>query len=80
MKMVHGTFKSFKEMGAAMGVKAPKEQPEAVHKCKNCGGPLTHIPGTNAWICEFNKLEDVEMPNGTSVQVFSKCNNFILTE
>lgn len=79
MKMVHGKFSSFKEMGAAMGIKLPKERPEA-HKCKNCGGPLSHVNGTNVWLCDFYKMEDAEAPDGTLVQVFSKCKNYILTE
>lgn len=36
MKQVHGTFDSFKTLGAAMGFKTPKTK-EKGHKCPNCG-------------------------------------------
>lgn len=77
MKQVHGTFKSFAEMGKAMGVKIPKaKKPEK--KCPNCGAPLNPVGGSNVWICDFFHLKDEKLPNGTEVQVFRKCNNLVI--
>lgn len=74
---VHGTFNSFKEVAAAMGMKAPKVKAET-RKCKNCGGPLRHVEGTNVWVCDFFKLEDQKLSEDVEVQVFTKCGNKVI--
>ena len=76
MKQVHGTFNSFKDLGAAMNIKS-KEKTET-RKCKNCGQPLRQVPGTNVWMCDYSVMEDQELKDGTQVQVFSKCGNVVL--
>lgn len=69
------TFTNFKDMGAAMGVKMPKAKAEPARKCENCGAPMRKVVGTNIWVCDFHKMTDEKLPNGTSVQVFSECGN-----
>lgn len=74
---VHGTFTSFKDLGAAMKIK-DKVRIETC-KCKKCGQPLRNVPGTNVWMCDFVNLEDAKLPDETEVQVFTKCGNVVLT-
>ena len=71
MKQVHGTFDSFKTLGAAMGFKAPKVK-EKEHKCPNCGGVMERAGDSNVFVCPFNK--------GKPVQVFSKCGKFVIAD
>lgn len=78
MKQVHGTFNSFKDVATAMGMKIKGEKKET-RKCKKCGQPLRHVPGTNVWMCDFVSLEDAKLPDETEVQVFTKCGNVVLT-
>lgn len=77
MKKVHGTFSSFQDLGAAMGVKAAKVE-EKPRKCSVCGGTLHRCGNSNVLACDFSKLEDKELPDGTKVQVFSKCGNIVI--
>lgn len=77
MKNIHGTFKSFAEMGKAMGVKAPQVKPKVL-KCPNCGGPLNRVGESNVWTCDFFRLSDDKLPDGTAIQVFEKCNNLVI--
>lgn len=76
MKQVHGTFDSFKTLGAAMGFKAPKEKE---HKCPNCGGVMERVGNSNVFVCPFNKLEKRDL-KGKPVQVFSKCGKFVIAD
>lgn len=77
MKQVHGTFKSFKDLGTAMRIKN-REKTEA-RKCKKCGQPLRNVAGTNVWMCGFVNLEDAKLPDNTEVQVFTKCGNVVFS-
>ena len=76
MKQVHGTFDSFKTLGAAMGFKAPKVKE---HKCPNCGGVMERAGDSNVFVCPFNKLEERDL-KGKPVQVFSKCGKFVIAD
>ena len=78
MKQVHGTFTNFKDMGIALGFKVRKEKPEKAHKCENCGGPMHRAGNSNVWVCDFHKLTDEKLPDGTDVQVFAKCENIVI--
>lgn len=78
MKQVHGTFNSFKTLGAAMGFKAPKVE-EKEHKCPNCGGVMERAGNSNVFVCPFNKLEERDL-KGKPVQVFSKCGKFVIAD
>ena len=78
MKQVHGTFDSFKTLGAAMGFKAPKVK-EKEHKCSNCGGVMERAGDSNVFVCPFNKLEECDL-KGKPVQVFSKCGKFVIAD
>lgn len=78
MNKVHGTFTNFKDMGIALGIKMPKEKAEKPMKCSNCGGPMRRAGNSNVWVCDFHKLVDEKMPDGTDVQVFSKCGNIVI--
>lgn len=73
---VHGNFTSFKEMGAALGVKV-KTPKAKVHKCSFCGEPLRQVQGTNVWVCDNPMvIRDAKLKiNGkeTDVQVFGPC-------
>ena len=60
MKQIHGTFDSFKTLGAAMGFKAPKVK-EKEHKCPNCGGVMERAGDSNVFVCPFNKLEESDL-------------------
>lgn len=75
---VHGRFNSFKAMGAALGMKAPKAKPEKERKCPDCGGELRRVGTTNVWMCDFSTLEDAEYKkDGETVKVYviRKCNH-----
>ena len=61
-------------------VKMPKEKKAEVRKCKNCGGPLRSVAGTNIWVCDFFALKDEKLPDGKEVQVFEKCGNQVISE
>lgn len=76
-KNVHGTFNSLEALAKALEIKS-KKQTEKVRKCKNCGGPLRHVEGTNTWVCDFHKLED-KMLKDKEVQIFSSCGNVVLS-
>lgn len=78
MKQVHGTFDSFKTLGAAMGFKAPKVK-EKEYKCPNCGGVMERAGNSNVFVCPFNKLEERDL-KGKPVQVFSKCDKFVIAD
>ena len=78
MKQVHGTFTNFKDMGIALGVKIPKTKEEKPMKCSNCGGPMHRAGNSNVWVCDFSKLTDEKLPDGTDVQVFAKCGNMVI--
>lgn len=78
MKQVHGTFTNFKDMGIALGVKIPKTKEEKPMKCSNCGGPMRRVGNSNVWVCDFSKLTDEKLPDGTDVQVFTKCENTVI--
>lgn len=78
MKQVHGTFDSFKTLGAAMGFKAPKVK-EKEYKCPNCGGVMERVGNSNVFVCPFNKLEERDL-KGKPVQVFSKCGKFVIAD
>ena len=78
MKQVHGTFTNFKDMAVALGFKVPKAKEEKPMKCSNCGGPMHRAGNSNVWVCDFHKLVDEKMPDGTDVQVFSKCGNIVI--
>lgn len=78
MKQVHGTFDSFKTLGAAMGFKAPKVK-EKEHKCPNCGGVMERAGNSNVFVCPFNKLEERDL-KGKPVQVFNKCGKFVIAD
>ncbi len=75
-KNIHGTFNSLESFGKALGIKS-KKQTEKTQKCRNCGGSLRQIEGTNTWVCDFNKLEEKKLGN-KEVQVFSPCGNTVL--
>ena len=77
MKNVHGKFTSFKEMGAALGIKS-KEKAEKPRKCKVCGGLMNKVAG-NVWVCPFHKVT-IEKLGDTEVQVFSECGNRVITD
>lgn len=78
MNKVHGTFTNFKDMGIALGIKMPKEKAEKPRKCTICGGAMKRAGNSNVWVCDFHKLVDEKMPDGTDVQVFSKCGNIVI--
>lgn len=78
MKQVHGTFDSFKTLGAAMGFEASKVK-EKEHKCPNCGGVMERAGNSNVFVCPFNKLEERDL-KGKPVQVFSKCGKFVIAD
>ena len=78
MKQVHGTFDSFKTLGAAMGFKAPNVK-EKEHKSPNCGGVMERAGDSNVFVCPFNKLEERDL-KGKPVQVFSKCGKFVIAD
>lgn len=78
MKQVHGTFNSFKALGAAMGIKTPKVK-EKEYKCPNCGGAMERTGHSNVFVCPFNKLEERDL-KGEPVQVFSKCGKFVIAD
>ena len=78
MNKVHGTFTNFKDMGIALGIKMPKEKAEKPRKCTVCGGHMKRAGNSNVWVCDFHKLVDEKMPDGTDVQVFSKCGNIVI--
>lgn len=78
MKQVHGTFNSFKTLGAAMGFKALKTK-EKEHKCPNCGGVMERAGNSNVFVCPFNKMEERDL-KGEPVQVFSKCGKFVIAD
>lgn len=78
MKQVHGTFDSFKTLGAAMGFKAPKVK-EKEYKCPNCGSVMERAGNSNVFVCPFNKLEERDL-KGKPVQVFSKCGKFVIAD
>lgn len=78
MKQVHGTFDSFKTLGAAMGFKAPKVK-EKERKCPNCGGVMERAGNSNVFVCPFNKLEERDL-KGKPVQVFSECGKFVIAD
>lgn len=80
MNKVHGTFKSFAEVGKALGVKAPKAAKEKERKCEKCGNPLRHVAGTNVWMCDFAALEDKEVGTNKTIQVFTRCRNTVIDE
>lgn len=49
-------FKSFKEMGKAVGIKEREEKrSEKARFCKKCGSKMRHIAGTNVYICDGAK-------------------------
>lgn len=80
MKRVHGTFDSFKTLGAAMGLKTPKTKvKEKEHKCPNCGGVMERVSNSNVFVCPFNKLEECDL-KGKPVQVFSKCGKIVIAD
>ena len=66
------TFKSFTELGNAVGVKPSqkKAKTEKTIKCKVCGSDMHRIPGTNVIACtgKVKNKEGTEKP----------CKNFIL--
>lgn len=72
------TFNSFKDLGVALRIKNKAKANNC--KCKKCGQSLENITGTNVWMCKFASMEDKELKDGTSVQVFSKCGNVVLAE
>lgn len=78
MNKVHGTFTNFKDMGIALGIKMPKEKAEKPMKCSNCGGPMHRAGNSNVWVCDFHKLTDEKLSDGTDVQVFTKCGNTVI--
>lgn len=75
---MNGTYKSFQELAVAMGMKvSPKKAVK--RKCGNCGAPLRNVTGTNVWLCDYSKLEENELADGTAVQVFTPCENVVLS-
>lgn len=78
MNKVHGTFTNFKDMAVALGVKIPKTKEEKPMKCSNCGGPMRRAGNSNVWVCDFHKLMDEKLSDGTDVQVFTKCGNTVI--
>lgn len=78
MNKVHGTFTNFKDMAVALGIKIPKTKEEKPMKCSNCGGPMHRAGNSNVWVCDFHKLTDEKLPDGTDVQVFTKCGNTVI--
>lgn len=79
MKFVHGKFNSFKEMGAALGVKHPKDKADKVKKCEECGANMHRVGGSNVWTCGTTYLVDKKLGD-KDVQVFGICRNTILSE
>lgn len=80
MKMVHGKFSSFKEMGAAMGVKEPKAKAEKPLKCGYCGQDMHRVGNTNVWACGNPYIVDATL-KGKPVQVFgSACPHTTISE
>lgn len=80
MEFVHGTFNSFKDMGAAMGLKAPKGKPEQAMECSYCGQSMHRIGDTNVWACGRPYIVDTTL-KGKPVQVFgSSCPQITIGE
>lgn len=79
LKNVHGTFNSFKEMGAAIGMKAPKGKPTEAIKCPICGQDMSRVGNTNVCVCKNISLRDEKL-KGKDVQVFGVCNFTLLSE
>jgi hypothetical protein len=72
--MAHGTFSNFKDLGAMMGViQKCKPDSSKPRKCPICGNPLKRCDGSNVYACDSSALKDEVLPDGTSVQVFTKC-------
>lgn len=49
-KIKSGTFNSFAELGAAMGIEQKPEK-TITKKCLKCGGRMEQVPGTNVFFC-----------------------------
>lgn len=65
------TFHSFKDAFASMGYKAKEQKKtEKEFKCRVCGSPMIHIPGTNVIKCTGTSTDE----EGKEKQ----CKNFIL--
>lgn len=78
LSATHGTFNSFSALADALGVKASEKREPSPMKCSNCGGPMHRAGNSNVWVCDFHKLTDEKLPDGTDVQVFTKCENTVI--
>lgn len=45
-----GTFHSLSDLGKACGLKE-SEMDERTKKCRKCGKTMTHVDGTNVYLC-----------------------------
>ena len=79
MNKVHGVFKSFSEMGLAMGMK-PKSKSNKPIKCPKCGQSMRRCGNSNVHVCDLALLEEKAMANGTPVQVFTRCETVFIAE
>ena len=75
-------YKSFADAAKMIGIKVKNSTVEKIKEkeCPNCGNTLRHIEGTNVWICDWAKLEDMVTKDGANVQVFTTCGNMVFAE
>lgn len=71
-------FKSFTDMGIALGHDIPAPKEEKVRKCPNCKQPLRHVGTTNVWVCDHATMTDEVAKGGKSVQVFTACGTQVI--
>ena len=74
----HGTLKSVSALADALGGKAREKREPRPVKCSNCGGPMHRAGNSNVWVCDFHKLTDEKLSDGTDVQFFAKCGNMVI--
>lgn len=77
LSKTHGTFTSFSDLGAVLGVKpAPAKKPKAI-KCKKCGGEMTQAGNSNVFVCN-NEIEREIERDGEKVKVKKTCGNYFI--
>ena len=70
----NATYDSLPALGSALGVKPADQPTPKAKKCRKCGKPMRHVPGTNVWLCDT--MVEVEQ-NGVKKMV--PCGNRAIT-
>lgn len=74
-------YKSFTEIAPLFGIVPLPSKTERARKCKFCGGNMTHIEGTNVYVCQnmITKTKKNKETNET-YEVEEMCGNTIYSK